>query len=52
MILKPGNLLCMARLGFRVKCNNQFKGNPQPLSVVCFRGRHFLWNAPVQMNYT
>ena len=23
MILKSGNLLCMARLNFRVKCNNQ-----------------------------
>ena len=25
MILKSGNLLCMARLNFRVKCNNQLR---------------------------
>lgn len=35
MILEPGNLLCMARLNFRVKCNNQ-SGNPQSPDVVCF----------------
>ncbi|MBS5196857.1 MAG: hypothetical protein KHY93_06850 [Clostridiales bacterium] len=26
MILKSGNLLNMARLSFRVKCNDQFQG--------------------------
>ncbi|MDO5361659.1 MAG: hypothetical protein Q4F03_03295 [Eubacteriales bacterium] len=36
MILEPGNLLNMARLDFRVKYNDQFRGNPQPRDVVCF----------------
>ena len=35
MILKSGNLLCMARLNFRVKCNNQLRDirNPGALSA-------------------
>ena len=35
MILKSGNLLCMARLNFRVKCNNQLGDirNPGALSA-------------------
>lgn len=52
-ILKSGNLLCMARLGFRVKCNNQFWEIPQSRNVVCLYGADiFLWNSPVRMNYT
>lgn len=36
MILEPGNLLSMARLTFRVKCNNQFWGirSPRTLSAL------------------
>ena len=34
MILKSGNLLCMARLNFRVKCNNQLRVSATQ-SVVC-----------------
>lgn len=49
MILEPGNLLDMARLTFRVKCNNQFWGirSPGMLSAFIYEGGHFLWNAPV-----
>ena len=35
MILKSGNLLCMARLNFRVKCNNQLRVSATQ-SVVCW----------------
>ncbi len=38
MILESGNLLCMARLGFRVKRNNQFWEIPQSQNVVCLYG--------------
>ncbi|MDO4307793.1 MAG: hypothetical protein Q4C77_13230 [Eubacteriales bacterium] len=53
MILKSGNLLCMARLNFRVKCNNQPDDirNHQALSALSEAGI-FLWNSPVRMNYT
>ena len=49
MIPEPGNLLVMARLNFRVKCNNQFWGirSPGMLSAFIYEGGHFLWNAPV-----
>lgn len=30
MILKPGNLLRMARCTFQVKCNSQFREIPSP----------------------
>lgn len=53
LILKSGNLLCMARLGFRVKRNNQFGEIPQsPERCLLVWSRHFLWNSPVRMNYT
>lgn len=53
MILKSGNLLCMARLNFRVKCNNQLRDIRNPQSVVCsLEAGIFLWNSPVRMNYT
>ena len=52
MILKSGNLLCMARLNFRVKCNNQLRVSATQ-SVVCWlEAGIFLWNSPVRMNYT
>lgn len=53
MILKSGNLLCMARLNFRVKCNNHPDDirNHQALSAYSEAGI-FLWNSPVRMNYT
>lgn len=53
MILKSGNLLCMARLNFRVKCNNQLRDirSPEALSA-CLEAGIFLWNSPVRMNYT
>ena len=53
MILKSGNLLCMARLNFRVKCNNQLGDirNPGALSAD-WKQAFFLWNSPVRMNYT
>ena len=35
MSLEPGNLLGMARLNFRVKCNNQLRVSATQ-SVVCF----------------
>ena len=33
MILKSGNLLCMARLNFRVKCNNQIGDIRNPVAL-------------------
>ena len=48
MILKSGNLLCMARLNFRVKCNNHFRDSaPLGRCLLFYESRHFLWNAPV-----
>ena len=54
MILKSGNLLCMARLNFRVKCNNQLGISAIP-SVVCLRKqaffygvRLFVWIIPIR----
>ena len=54
MILKSGNLLCMARLNFRVKCNNQLGDirNPGALSAdwkqAFFYGiRLFVWIIPM-----
>ena len=54
MILKSGNLLCMARLNFRVKCNNQLWGirSPWVLSAywkqAFFYGiRLFVWIIPI-----
>ena len=54
MILKSGNLLCMARLNFRVKCNNQLWGirSPWVLSAywkqAFFYGiRLFVWIIPL-----
>ena len=54
MILKSGNLLCMARLNFRVKCNNQLGDirNPGALSAdwkqTFFYGiRLFVWIIPL-----
>ena len=44
MILEPGNLLGMARLNFRVKCNNQFWGIRSPEMLSTFVSGHFLWN--------
>ncbi|MBS6118966.1 MAG: hypothetical protein U0M37_05950 [Blautia sp.] len=53
MILKSGNLLNMARLSFRVKCNDQFQGfRTLGCCPLLFEGGHFLWNAPVHTNYT
>ena len=53
MSLEPGNLLGMARLNFRVKCNNQLRDIRNPQSVVCsLEAGIFLWNSPVRMNYT
>lgn len=53
MILKPGNLLCMARFNFRVKCNNQpvISAITRRCLLSCEAGI-FLWNSPVRMNYT
>ena len=48
MSLEPGNLLGMARLNFRVKCNNQLRWIRSFGVLSAFiEGRHFLWNAPV-----
>ena len=54
MILKSGNLLCMARLNFRVKCNNQLRDirSPRVLSAywkqAFFYGiRLFVWIIPM-----
>ena len=48
MSLEPGNLLGMARLNFRVKCNNQLRLIRSFGVLSAFiEGRHFLWNAPV-----
>ena len=44
MILEPGNLLGMARLNFRWKCNNQFWGIRSPEMLSAFVSGHFLWN--------
>lgn len=33
--LKSGNLLCVARLNFRVKCNTSFETVHSLLNVVC-----------------
>ena len=53
MSLEPGNLLGMARLNFRVKCNNQsVESAASECCLLLSEGRHFLWNAPVHMNYT
>ena len=43
----------MARLNFRVKCNNQLGDirNPGALSAD-WKQAFFLWNSPVRMNYT
>ena len=49
-ILESGNLLYMARLNFRVKCNNQLGDIRSLHSVVCFlESRHFLWDSPVRI---
>ena len=47
MMLEPGNLLSMARLNFRVKCNNQLRciRSFGVLSALIDKGRHFLWNS-------
>ena len=48
MSLEPGNLLGMARLNFRVKCNNQLRVSAaSECCLLLSEGRHFLWNAPV-----
>jgi len=52
MMLKSGNLLCMARLNFRVKCNNQLRVSATQSVVCCLEAGIFLWNSPVRMNYT
>ena len=52
MILKSGNLLCMARLNFRVKCNNQLRVSATQSVVCLLEAGIFLWNSPVRMNYT
>ena len=44
LILEPGNLLGMARLNFRWKCNNQFWGIRSPEMLSAFVSGHFLWN--------
>ena len=36
MILESGNLLCMARLNFRVKCNNQLGDIRSPEALSAF----------------
>lgn len=42
MILKSGNLLCMARLNFRVKCNNHFRDSaPLGRCLLFYESRHF-----------
>ena len=53
IMLKSGNLLCMARLNFRVKCNNQL-GDIRNLGALSadWKQAFFLWNSPVRMNYT
>ena len=48
MSLEPGNLLGMARLNFRVKCNNNsVESAASECCLLLSEGRHFLWNAPV-----
>ncbi len=50
---EPGNLLVMARLNFRVKCNNQFQGLRTPEMLPAFYERTFFYGiAPVHKNYT
>ena len=44
MILKSGNLLCMARLNFRVKCNNQLRVSATQSVVCLLEAGIFLWN--------
>ncbi len=41
MILEPGNLLSMARLNFRVKCNNQFWGIRSPGTLSALQKQAF-----------
>ena len=54
MILEPGNLLDMARLTFRVKCNNQFWGfrSPGMLSAFVMKAGIFYGMRLFIMNYT
>lgn len=52
MSLEPGNLLGMARLNFRVKCNNQLRVSATQSVVCLLEAGIFLWNSPVRMNYT
>ena len=47
MSLEPGNLLGMARLNFRVKCNNQLRVSATQSVVCLLEAGIFLWNAPV-----
>ena len=42
MIPEPGNLLVMARLNFRVKCNNHFRDSaPLGRCLLFYESRHF-----------
>ena len=42
MSLEPGNLLGMARLNFRVKCNNHFRDSaPLGRCLLFYESRHF-----------
>ena len=42
MIPEPGNLLGMARLNFRVKCNNHFRDSaPLGRCLLFYESRHF-----------
>ncbi len=59
MILEPGNLLCMARLTFRVKCYNQFREIRSPGMLSTFRKvdifygiKFYGMKSPVHKNYT
>lgn len=52
MILEPGNLLCMARLNFRVKYNNQPGISAVPECCLLLEAGIFYGISPVRMNYT
>ena len=43
MILEPGNLLGMARLNFRVKCNNQLRDIRSPRVLSAYWKQAFFY---------
>lgn len=53
MSLKPGNLLGMARLNFRVKCNNQLRGFRSREALSAFTKADIFYGMRLFfMNYT